>query len=313
MMEEYFNKLDLLKEKIDRYKALGSSTGVDKELEKVRKEVIELYQKYRNKLSRWDRVILARYPNRPYTLDFVKAIFSDWVELHGDRFFADDPAIVAGIAKFKNRSVAIIGHQKGSNTKERVYRNFGQPRPEGYRKAVRIMQLAEKFNLPLITFIDTPGAYPGIGAEERGQAEAIARSLEVMALLRTPIVVVVTGEGGSGGALALSLGDKIFMLENAIYSVISPEGCAAILWRTQDKKEEAAENLHLTSYDLKKLGIIDDIIPEPPGGAHMYPEEVFLSVEKYIDKSLRELCEKRIETLIQQRGDRFRSIKFYKE
>src|SRR5919197_1640941 len=219
-------------------------------------------------LTPWQRTQLARHPKRPHTRDWCKLLLDDFTELHGDRLFRDDPAIVGGLARFEGRSVVVMGHQKGRDTREKIARNFGMPHPEGYRKALRLMQLAEKFGKPVITFIDTPGAYPGIGAEERGQAEAIARNLREMAGLRTPIVAVVTGEGGSGGALALGVADRVFMLEHAIYSVISPEGCAAILWEGARRARDAAEVLRITAPDLLKLGVIDAVIAEPPGGAH---------------------------------------------
>jgi acetyl-CoA carboxylase carboxyl transferase subunit alpha len=218
--------------------------------------------------SAMDRVRLARHPDRPYTLDYVGRIFTDFFELHGDRKYGDDPAVVCGLARFRGRPVAVVGHQKGRTTRERQHHNFGMPKPEGYRKALRVMQLAEKFNLPILTFIDTPGAYPGIDAEERGQAEAIAYNLREMSALRVPVVCTVTGEGGSGGALAIGVGDWVQMLENAVYSVISPEGCAAILWKDAAQAPRAAEALKITAHDLMRLGIIDGIVPEPEGGAH---------------------------------------------
>src|ERR1044071_2479419 len=217
----------------------------------------------------WDRVKLARHANRPYTLDYIELLFTDFCEVHGDRRFGDDPAMVAGFARFHDEPCVVVGHQKGRTTKQRQQRNFGMPKPEGYRKALRVMKIAEKFNRPVFTFIDTPGAYPGIDAEERGQAEAIAYNLREMAKLRVPVVVTVTGEGGSGGALAIGVGDKVLMLENSIYSVISPESCSAILWRDQEHAEEAAYTLRLTAPDLLQLGLIDQIVPEPTGGAHI--------------------------------------------
>jgi acetyl-CoA carboxylase carboxyl transferase subunit alpha len=237
----------------------------------------------------------------------------DWVEVHGDRAFADDAAVVAGFATFAERSVAVVGHQKGRGTRERIERNFGQPRPEGYRKALRVMRLAEKFCLPVVSLIDTPGAYPGVGAEERGQAEAIARNLIEMAALRVPIVAIVTGEGGSGGALALGVGDRVYMLEFATYSVISPEGCAAILWKDQEKRAEAAEAMRLTAPDLLELGLIDAIIPEPLGGAHARPEEIFATVGDTLHEALDELSGRPPDVLIEERYKRFRAFGVFEE
>jgi acetyl-CoA carboxylase carboxyl transferase subunit alpha len=235
---------------------------LEKKAEKLRREIF-------SNLDRWQLTQLARHVNRPFTLDFVKHIFTDWFEVHGDRNFRDDPALVCGFARFEGEPCAVIGHQKGRDTKEKVYRNFGMPNPEGYRKALRVMQMAEQFGLPIFTFVDTPGAFPGIGAEERGQAEAIARNLREMAALRVPVIVTVAGEGGSGGALAVAVGNRVLMMENAVYSVISPEGCAAILWKDGTKGGEAAEALKLTARDIEKLGcVIDEVIPEPLGGAH---------------------------------------------
>ncbi|MDX1632825.1 MAG: acetyl-CoA carboxylase carboxyltransferase subunit alpha, partial [Thermoanaerobaculia bacterium] len=262
-----------LRRKIEELEEYPERRETEKELErlrgKLRKETREVFKS----LSRWEKTLVARHFDRPYTLDYVELLTEEWVELHGDRSYADDPAIVSGFARFRGRPVAIVGHQKGRDTKARIRRNFGQPRPEGYRKALRIMKLAEKFGRPVLSFIDTPGAYPGLGAEERGQAEAIAHNLIEMAGLRVPVIVVVTGEGGSGGALALSVGDRIFMLEYSIYSVISPEGCAAILWKDQEKKEAAAEAMKISAPDLLELGIVDEVIPEPLGGAHTDREE----------------------------------------
>lgn len=240
-------------------------------------------------LTPWQQCLLARHPERPYTLDYIRGLFTDWVELHGDRSFADDPAIVAGFARLDGESVAIVGHQKGRDTRDRLYRNFGQPRPEGYRKAQRVMLLAERSGRPIISFVDTPGAFPGLDAEERGQAEAIAHNLKVMAGLEVPIVVVVTGEGGSGGALGIGVGDRVLMMEHAIYSVISPEGCAAILWKDQSEVQRAADALRLTANHLKSLGVIDTIIPEPLGAAHMDPALAIRTVGGAIRKVLAEL------------------------
>src|SRR5476651_1645106 len=242
--------------------------NLDEEVARLREKSVELTRKIFSDLGAWQIAQLARHPRRPYTLDYIKHIFTDFDELAGDRAYADDKAIVGGLARLGERAVMIIGHQKGRETKEKIRRNFGMPAPEGYRKALRLMEMAERFKLPIITFVDTPGAFPGIGAEERGQAEAIARNLREMARLTVPIIVVVTGEGGSGGALAIAVGDRVLMLENAVYSVISPEGCASIMWRDASKKDLAAEAMKITAKDLNELGCIDGIIPEPPGGAH---------------------------------------------
>jgi acetyl-CoA carboxylase carboxyl transferase subunit alpha len=256
----------------------------------------------------WDRVKLARHPNRPYTLDYIEMLFTGFTEVHGDRRFGDDPALVAGFARFHDEPCVVIGHQKGRTTKQRQKRNFGMPKPEGYRKALRVMKLAEKFGRPIFTLIDTPGAYPGIDAEERGQAEAIAYNLREMAKLRVPVIVTVTGEGGSGGALAIGLGDRVMMLEHSIYSVISPEGCAAILWRDKAFAEQAARALRLTAPDLLEFGLIDQIVPEPPGGAHMNHEEAGNLLDAYLSDALNSVrslsCEKRLAS----RYEKFREM-----
>jgi acetyl-CoA carboxylase carboxyl transferase subunit alpha len=256
---------------------------------------------------------VARHPQRPYALDYYEGMLTDFHELHGDRAFADDAAIVAGLARFDGRSVMVIGHQKGRDTKDRIYRNFGQARPEGYRKALRLMRLAERFNLPILTFIDTPGAYPGIGAEERGQSEAIGRNLFEMAGLRVPIICTIIGEGGSGGALAVAVGDATLMLQYSIYSVISPEGCAAILWKTPARTSDAAEALGITANRLKSLGLIDTVIPEPLGGAHRDPAAVMQSVRKAIQDQFKLLDGLSPEDLIKRRHDRLQSYGRYKE
>ncbi|MBZ0112905.1 MAG: acetyl-CoA carboxylase carboxyltransferase subunit alpha, partial [Thermoanaerobaculia bacterium] len=262
---------------------------------------------------RWQKTLMARHSDRPYTLDYVDLLMDEWVELHGDRGFADDAAIVSGFATFRGRHVAVIGHQKGRDTKQRIVRNFGQPRPEGYRKALRIMKLAEKFGRPILTFIDTPGAYPGIGAEERGQAEAIARNLIEMAALRVPVIVTITGEGGSGGALALGVGDRVFILEYGIYSVISPEGCAAILWKDQGMKATAAEAMKVTAPDLLELSVVDEVIPEPLGGAHTDPELMSRRIGDRLEKTLGTLCAKSPEELLEARYQRFRRLGVFSE
>ena len=256
----------------------------------------------------WDRVKLARHPNRPYTLDYIELLFANFFEIHGDRRFGDDPAMVAGFARFHDEPCVVIGHQKGRTTKQRQHRNFGMPKPEGYRKALRVMKLAEKFNRPIFTLIDTPGAYPGVDAEERGQAEAIAYNLREMAKLRVPVIVAVTGEGGSGGALAIGMGDRVLMLENSIYSVISPESCSAILWRDQAHAEEAARALRLTAPDLLEFGLIDQIVPEPTGGAHMNHEEAGSLLDASLLEALRSVRELSCEDRLARRYDKFRKM-----
>jgi len=264
-------------------------------------------------LTPWDKVQLSRHPQRPLTIDYIENLFEDFIELHGDRLYGDDPALIGGIGIFKNRGVVVIGHNKGKNVKENVARNFGMPHPEGYRKALRLMRLAERWHLPVISFIDTPGAYPGIGAEERGQAEAIGRNILEAFEIRTPILVVVIGEGGSGGALGIGVGDRILMLENAIYSVISPEGCAAIIWKDSKQAEKAASALKLTAQDLLRFNIIDEIIPEPPGGAHTDMVSTMRTVEEYISKNLEVICSKDIETLLEERYQKVRKIGIFEE
>lgn len=259
-------------------------------------------------LTRWQKTQLSRHFNRPTTLDFIEKLFTDFVELHGDRKFADDPAIIGGIARFRGEPVAVVGHQKGRTVQDKVARNFGMPNPEGYRKALRLMELAERFEKPLITMIDTPGAYPGQGAEERGQSAAIAENLQAMAVLKIPIVAVVIGEGGSGGALALAVGDRILMFEHATYSVISPEGCAAILWKSEDEKERAAEALKGTASDLLEMGVIDEVIPEPLGGAHQDLEEMTRTFAEALSKNLNALKKISMPDLLQKRYEKFRKM-----
>jgi acetyl-CoA carboxylase carboxyl transferase subunit alpha len=277
-----------LRHRLEELAALPDDASRRREVEKVTEKLDRLTREIYAGLTPWQKTLVARHPARPYTLDYVEALTTEFVEVHGDRKFADDAAILAGFASFRGIPVAIVGHQKGRDTKEKIRRNFGMPRPEGFRKALRVMEMAEKFGRPILSFVDTAGAYPGIDAEERGQAEAIAVNLRAMAGFRVPIIVTVTGEGGSGGALGLGIGDRVLMLEHAIYSVISPEGCAAILWKDAGRKKEAAEALKLTAKDLQEFDIIDEIVPEPPGGAHADPRAATEAVGEAIDRHLRE-------------------------
>jgi acetyl-CoA carboxylase carboxyl transferase subunit alpha len=302
-----------LRRKIEELEGYPAGGSQEKELERLRTALKKSTSEVYGSLSRWQKTLVARHQDRPYTLDYIHHLMEDWVELHGDRAFSDDAAIVSGLAVFRGRHVAVIGHQKGRDTKERIHRNFGQPRPDGYRKALRIMTLAERFHLPILTFIDTAGAYPGLDAEERGQAEAIARNLMEMSLLRVPIVVTITGEGGSGGALALGIGDRVYILEYATYSVISPEGCAAILWKDQEKKADAAEAMRLTAPDLLSLGVVDEIIPEPQGGAHTDPAAACQRVGDVLERTLNELSRLPVNELIARRYDKFRALGVYDE
>ena len=298
-----------LEDKIDELERManGGQIGIESEIIKLRTKADKLREEVFSRLDRWQMVQLARHPQRPYTLDYIKLIAPNFIELHGDRLFRDDFAIVAGLGTWGNRRVAIIGQQKGRGTKDNILRNFGMPHPEGYRKALRIMRLAEKFNIPLVTLIDTPGAYPGLGAEERGQATAIAENLYAMAELKIPSVAVVIGEGGSGGALALGVSDRVFMLQYAIYSVISPEGCASILWRDASKAQLAAEALRITAPDLLGYGLIDGIIEEPFGGAHTDPISIAKSVQSTVTTALDELTQldpdERIDLRIKKYGE----------
>jgi len=278
---------------------------VDSEIGPLEKKLDDLRREIYEELTPMQRVQVARHPRRPYILDYVAALFTDFIELKGDRLFRDDPAIVGGWARLEGRPVMVIGHQKGRDTKENLRRNFGMPHPEGYRKALRLMEMAARFNAPIITLIDTPGAYPGLGAEERGQAAAIARNLEVMAGLETPILAAVVGEGGSGGALALGLADRVIMLSNAVYSVISPEGCAAILWNDASQKERAAEALKLTAPDLLELGLVDEVIPEPPGGAHSDPERTIAALGEAVRRHVEELVKIGSKRLIKPRAKKY--------
>ncbi len=299
-----------LEKKIEELKKLK---GVDDEIEKLKQQAERLKKKIYSHLSRWQRVQLARHPRRPYAVDIINLICVDFIELHGDRRFGDDPAIVAGLASFDKHSIAIVAQQKGRDTKEKIRRNFGMPHPEGYRKALRVMKMAEKFGLPVLSIVDTPGAYPGVGAEERGQFEAIAFNLFECALLKIPIIVLILGEGGSGGALAIAQGDRILMMENAIYSVISPEGCASILWRDASKNKDAAEALKITAQDLLQFKIIDEIVPEPLGGAHMDYKQTADNIKSAIKKNLEDLLSLPVKELIEKRIEKYRAMGVYRE
>ncbi|MFA5089028.1 MAG: acetyl-CoA carboxylase carboxyltransferase subunit alpha [Candidatus Omnitrophota bacterium] len=299
-----------LETKVNELKNFGSSKKISltPEIKKLEQKLEKMRAEIYSNLTSWQRIQIARHPSRPYSFDYIHMIATDFVELHGDRLFADDLALIAGFAKIDEKKVMVIGHQKGRDTKENVMRNFGCAHPEGYRKAMRLMQMAEKFRLPVVIFIDTPGAYPGIGAEERGQAQAIAANLRDMMMISTPIVATVIGEGGSGGALGIGIADKVCILQNAYYSVISPEGCASILWRNSVKAPEAANALKLTAEDLLKFGIIDEIVPEPLGGAHRNPDEVAESLKGVILKHLKELSALSKDDLLESRYKRFRKI-----
>jgi len=313
---EFEKPIEELELKIEEMKRIsdGKDVNLSGEIKKLEKKVKDLRTDIFSKLTPWQKTLLARHPDRPYTLDYINLITEEFMELHGDRRFADDKAIIGGLARIKGIPVVIIGHQKGRGTKERIWRNFGQPHPEGYRKALRLMQMAEKFKRPVLNLIDTPGAYPGIGAEERGQGEAIASNLMHMSRLRVPIVSVVIGEGGSGGALALSVADRLYMLEHSVYSVISPEGCAAILWRKSGaelKAEDfsrASEALKLTAQDLLRFRIIDDIIPEPSGGAHMDIEQSARNISEKVMEAIEELKTKTPGKLVEERYKRLKRI-----
>jgi acetyl-CoA carboxylase carboxyl transferase subunit alpha len=301
-------EIERLEKDVEDLRRLASTDESEVEVERLKKEVLELRREFYTHLGPWQRAQIARHPQRPYTLDWINLMFTDFVELHGDRGFGDDKALITGLAKFRGRPVAIIGHQKGRDTKQRIDRNFGQPKPEGYRKALRIMELAAKFGRPVLTLIDTPGAYPGIDAEERGQGEAIARNLREMARLPVPIIVTVTGEGGSGGALAIAVGDRVNILENGFYSVISPEGCASIIWRDSTKAETAAIAMKIMSSDLKDLGIVDEIIPEPDGGAHSDYEAAAKLFGDTLERQLLILSNQGIKELLHARYQKFRHM-----
>ena len=315
--DDFEKPLRDLEKKIEELSGIPGGEDRSEDLGRLQRRLETMRHEVYGRLTPWQRTLVARHPRRPYTLDYIHLLFTEFREVHGDRKYADDPAIVAGFALYKGLPVMVVGHQKGRDTKEKVRRNFGMPRPEGYRKAVRVMELAEKFDRPIFTFVDTPGAYPGRGAEERGQAEAIAHSLRVMARLKVPIVVTVTGEGGSGGALAIAVGDRVLMLEHAVYSVISPEGCAAILWSDQGKARDAARAMRVTAPDLRELEIIDDIVPEPPGGAQADPGRQAQILDEYLSGALAELTARpeldRVEARYQKfrRMGRFGQAKFF--
>lgn len=310
---EFERPVNALRKKIDELKELTKNADVDlsDEIQNLENRLEKLETEIYENMKPWDRVQIARHPARPTTLDYISLLFEDFIELHGDRCFGDDEAIVGGIAEFKGQPVTIIGHQRGKDTKENIRRNFGMPHPEGYRKALRLMKQAEKFKRPIICFIDTKGAYPGKAAEERGQSEAIARNLFEMAGLKVPIICVVIGEGGSGGALALGVGDRIYMLENSTYSVISPEGAASILWKDATQAKRAAESMQITAPDLNRLGIIDEIIPEVRGGAHRNMDEQALAIDAMLEKVLPELLSLSSEELVSQRYMKFKKIGEY--
>jgi len=302
-----------LENRIAALQAEDNVAKVREEITRLEERLTRLRQRTYASLTAWQRTQLARHPKRPHTRDFIKLLFDDFVELHGDRVFGDDAAIVGGLARFEEQGIVVIGHQKGRDTREKIARNFGMPHPEGYRKALRLMHMAQKFGKPVVTFIDTPGAYPGLGAEERGQAEAIARNLREMAALRTPILSIVTGEGGSGGALAIGMGNRVLMLEYAVYSVISPEGCAAILWGDAGKASEAAESMRITAPDLLRLGVIEAIVPEPVGGAHRDWDGAAGHLREAIRNNLRDLAGLSADNLVAGRYEKFRRIGAFEE
>ncbi len=304
-----------LQAKIEELRFVHEDSAVDisDEIGRLQKKSQQLTKEIYGKLGAWQIAQVARHPQRPYTLDYIQNLFTDFHELHGDRSFGDDAAIVGGLARFNGQTVMVIGHQKGRDTREKIFRNFGMPRPEGYRKALRLMRLAEKFGLPLLTFIDTPGAYPGVGAEERGQSEAIGRNLYEMAGLKVPVVCLVIGEGGSGGALAIAVGDQLLMMQYATYSVISPEGCASILWKSAEQAPEAAETLGITAHRLKALGLVDKVVNEPLGGAHRDPGATMTAVKKALQEALRQVQERPIDALLATRTERLLGYGKFKE
>ena len=297
-----------IRRRIEELSAMEAEPARLDEIAELRQKLTKVSTEIYSNLSPWQKTLVARHPQRPYTLDYIGALFDEWIEIHGDRKFGDDAAVVTGFARFRGQACCVVGHQKGRNTKEKVIRNFGQPRPEGFRKALRVMKLAEKFKLPIFSFIDTQGAYPGLGAEERGQAEAIAVNLREMAALQVPLIITVIGEGGSGGALALGVGDRVLMLEHAVYSVISPEGCAAILWKNSAAAPDAAAAMKITAQDLKRLNIIDEIIPEPSGGAHSDPAAAAELIAPSLEKAMRELMKLKPPQLLDERYKKFRRM-----
>src|SRR5437868_1239441 len=300
--------IDRLEKDVEELRHFAGSPDGDAELERIRQQVAELRREFYAHIGPWQRAQIARHPQRPYTLDFIGLLFTDFFEMHGDRGYGDDKAIVAGLAKFHGRPVAVVGHQKGRDTKQRLVRNFGQPKPEGYRKALRVIKLAAKYGRPIFTFIDAQGAYPGLDAEERGQAEAIALNLREMARLPVPIIGTVTGEGGSGGALAIAVGDRVNILENSFYSVISPEGCAAIMWRDAAKAETAAKALKITAKELAEMGLVDEIVPEPEGGAHTDYEATARLLDIVLDRQLVALTNESVRDLLEARYDKVRKM-----
>jgi acetyl-CoA carboxylase carboxyl transferase subunit alpha len=312
---EFEQPIAELENRIEELRFVQDDSAVDisEEIQRLAKRSQVLTKEIYGKLTPWQMAQVARHPQRPYTLDYLGMLFTHFEELHGDRVFSDDPSIVAGLARFNGEACAVVGHQKGRDTKEKILRNFGMPRPEGYRKALRVMKLAEKYGLPVFTFVDTPGAYPGIDAEERGQSEAIGRNLFEMARLRTPVVATVIGEGGSGGALAIAVADIVMMMQYATYSVISPEGCASILWRSADMAPEAAEALGITSSRLKTLGLVDKIVPEPLGGAHRDPQAAGQSLRKALAEAIKQLQEKKPRQLVEERLERLMGHGKFKE
>lgn len=302
-----------IRRRIEELAALEAEPAAQAEMAELRTKLTKVSHEIYSNLTPWQKTLVARHPQRPYTLDFIGFLFEDFVEIHGDRKFSDDPAIVGGFGRFRGQACAIVGHQKGRNTKEKIFRNFGQPRPEGFRKALRIMKMAEKFKLPIFSFVDTQGAYPGVGAEERGQAEAIAVNLREMAALEVPVIITVLGEGGSGGALALGVGDRVLMFEHSVYSVISPEGCAAILWKNSSAAPDAATAMRITAVDLKRFGIIDEIVPEPEGGAHSDPQGAADNLAPYLEKSLKELMKIKPPQLPEERYKKFRKMGMFEK
>ncbi|RZL01779.1 MAG: acetyl-CoA carboxylase carboxyltransferase subunit alpha [Rubrivivax sp.] len=312
---EFEQPIAELESKIEELRYVQSESAVDisEEIDRLSKKSLQLTKDVYSSLSPWQVTQIARHPQRPYTLDYVNELFTDFQELHGDRHYADDLSIVGGLARFNGQACMVLGHQKGRDTKERAMRNFGMSRPEGYRKALRLMQVAEKFGLPVFTFVDTPGAYPGIGAEERNQSEAIGRNIFEMARLEVPIITTIIGEGGSGGALAISVADQVLMLQYSVYSVISPEGCASILWKTSDRAEEAAEALGITAHRLKALGLVDKIVSEPVGGAHRDHKQAAANLKRGLNDAMRQLSDLKLKELLQQRYDRLQSYGRYND